>query len=162
MTYKSRWDTLPGEIKKQIYSYNNTKLTADKKREYGIAETDEAWFNNNNELYVKSGEDRIRKLIADAREERKNSQLMPVSSDIEKNLKKTLRNMYREDYQKNILKLFGVNKNGGNKKNKPVIYKKKIILGKERSVYKISGSRKDYLKYKGNFITVKDFISSKR
>jgi hypothetical protein len=53
-------------------------------------------------------------------------------------------------------------KQGGNKKNKPVIYKKKIILGKERSVYKISGSRKDYIKYKGNLVTVSDFIASKR
>ena len=53
-------------------------------------------------------------------------------------------------------------KQGGNKKNKPVIYKKKIILGKERSVYKISGSRKDYIKYKGNLVTVRDFIASKR
>lgn len=53
-------------------------------------------------------------------------------------------------------------KQGGNKKNKPVIYKKKIILGKERSVYKISGSRKDYIKYKGNLVTVSDFIASNR
>lgn len=53
-------------------------------------------------------------------------------------------------------------KKGGNKKNKPVIYKKKIILGKERSVYKISGSRKDYIKYKGNLVTVSDFIASNR
>jgi hypothetical protein len=53
-------------------------------------------------------------------------------------------------------------KQGGNKKNKPVIYKKKIILGKERSIYKISGSRKDYIKYKGNLVTVSDFIASKR
>jgi hypothetical protein len=53
-------------------------------------------------------------------------------------------------------------KQGGNKKNKPVIYKKKIILGKERSVYKISGSRKDYIKYKGNLVTVRNFIASKR
>jgi hypothetical protein len=56
--------------------------------------------------------------------------------------------------------MYGVS--GGNKKNKPVIYKKKIILGKERSIYKISGLRKDYLKYKGNLVTVNDFIASKR
>jgi len=37
----------------------------------------------------------------------------------------------------------------GNKKNKPKIYKNKIILGKERGIYKIPGSRKDYIKYKG-------------
>ncbi|NBO56583.1 MAG: hypothetical protein EBU84_18775 [Actinobacteria bacterium] len=47
---------------------------------------------------------------------------------------------------------------GGNNKNKPMIYKNKIILGKERGIYKIPGSRKDYIKYKGKFIAVKDFI----
>ena len=45
-----------------------------------------------------------------------------------------------------------------NKKNKPNMYKKKIILGKERCIYKIPGSRKDYVKYKGKFIIVKNFI----
>ena len=38
------------------------------------------------------------------------------------------------------------------------MYKKKIILGKERCIYKIPGSRKDYVKYKGKFIIVKNFI----
>lgn len=50
---------------------------------------------------------------------------------------------------------------GGNNKNKPKIYKNKIILGKERGIYKIPGSRKDYIKYKGKFIAVKDFIKLK-
>ena len=50
---------------------------------------------------------------------------------------------------------------GGNNKNKPKIYKNKIILGKERVIYKIPGSRKDYIKYKGKFIAVKDFIKLK-
>ena len=50
---------------------------------------------------------------------------------------------------------------GGNKKNKPKIYKNKIIQGKERNIYKIPGSRKDYIKYKGAFIAVNDYIKSK-
>ena len=34
---------------------------------------------------------------------------------------------------------------------------KKNILGKERCIYKISGDRKEYIKYKGNFIAVRDY-----
>ena len=34
---------------------------------------------------------------------------------------------------------------------------KKNILGKERCIYKITGDRKEYIKYKGNFIAVRDY-----
>ena len=34
---------------------------------------------------------------------------------------------------------------------------KKSILGKERCIYKKAGDRKEYLKYKGDLITVKDY-----
>jgi len=34
---------------------------------------------------------------------------------------------------------------------------KKEILGKERCIYKIQGDRKEYLRYKGDLITVKDY-----
>ena len=57
--------------------------------------------------------------------------------------------------------IYGLPKNGGNKKNKPKIYKNKIIQGKERNIYKIPGSRKDYIKYKGAFIAVNDYIKLK-
>ena len=33
----------------------------------------------------------------------------------------------------------------------------KSILGKERCIYKIQGDRKEYLRYKGDLITVKDY-----
>jgi hypothetical protein len=46
---------------------------------------------------------------------------------------------------------------GGNNKNKPSIIVKKEILGKERCIYKKTGDRKEYVKYKGNLITVKDY-----
>jgi hypothetical protein len=46
---------------------------------------------------------------------------------------------------------------GGNNKNKPSIIVKKEILGKKRCIYKKTGDRKEYVKYKGNLITVKDY-----
>jgi hypothetical protein len=44
---------------------------------------------------------------------------------------------------------------GGSPKIKKV--SKKDILGKERCIYKISGDRKEYVKYKGDLITLKDY-----
>ena len=49
-----------------------------------------------------------------------------------------------------IVKLFG----GGSYKK---TNKKKNILGRERCIYKKSGDRKEYLKYKGDLITVKEY-----
>jgi len=48
---------------------------------------------------------------------------------------------------------------------KPKTYRKtdikKDILGKERIIYKISGSKKEYIKYKGDYIYVKEYIKSR-
>ena len=47
---------------------------------------------------------------------------------------------------------------GGNAKiNKITKQSKKSILGKERCIYKIQGDRKEYLRYKGKLIPVKDY-----
>ena len=49
---------------------------------------------------------------------------------------------------------------GGKKKVKPVkpaMNGKKEILGKQRCIYKKAGDRKEYVKYKGALITVKDY-----
>lgn len=49
-----------------------------------------------------------------------------------------------------IEKIFG---GGSSKKTN----KKKNILGRERCIYKKSGDRKEYLKYKGDLITIKEY-----
>jgi len=41
--------------------------------------------------------------------------------------------------------------------DKPVIIAKKIILGKERCIYKIQGSKREHVKYKSSIITVTDY-----
>jgi hypothetical protein len=46
---------------------------------------------------------------------------------------------------------------GGNSNTEPIKTAKKQILGKERCIYKKTGDRKEYVKHKGNLITVKDY-----
>lgn len=60
------------------------------------------------------------------------------------------KNLTFSQFQKNLQQ-----SGGGNAK----ITKKskKSILGKERCIYKIQGDRKEYLRYKGDLITVKDY-----
>jgi hypothetical protein len=62
------------------------------------------------------------------------------------NNNETVDNMSLNDFIK-------INKSvGGNRK-----INKKSILGKVRCIYKIQGDRKEYLRYKGDLITVKDY-----
>lgn len=56
---------------------------------------------------------------------------------------------------KNLLALMNEPQNGGNAKVKKMA--KKEILGRERCIYKKAGDRKEYLKHKGELITVKDY-----
>jgi hypothetical protein len=50
--------------------------------------------------------------------------------------------------------------NGGAMVNQKVkkCEKKKVVLGKERCIYKVSGSKKDYMKYKGKLVPVTDYV----
>ena len=50
--------------------------------------------------------------------------------------------------------------NGGGMVNQKVkkCEKKKVVLGKERCIYKVSGSKKDYMKYKGKLVPVTDYV----
>ena len=54
------------------------------------------------------------------------------------------------------------NSGGGGMKNQKVkkCENKKVVLGKERCIYKVSGSKKDYMKYKGKLVPVTDYIKS--
>jgi hypothetical protein len=62
------------------------------------------------------------------------------------NNNETVDNMSLNDFIK-------INKSvGGNRK-----INKKSILGKERCIYAIQGDRKEYLRYKGDLIPVKDY-----
>jgi hypothetical protein len=40
---------------------------------------------------------------------------------------------------------------------KPIVITKKLILGKERCIYKVQGSNKEHVKYKGSLIPVADY-----
>ena len=75
--------------------------------------------------------------------------------DIESNIK-------NPSFLLNMLDGVGPKKSGGGMKNQKVkkCEKKKVVLGKERCIYKVSGSKKDYMKYKGKLVPVTDYIKS--
>ena len=61
--------------------------------------------------------------------------------------------VYRTSFNKALEKVGGM-KNQKVKKCE----KKKVVLGKERCIYKVSGSKKDYMKYKGKLVPVTDYV----
>ena len=53
--------------------------------------------------------------------------------------------------------LLNISQGGNRKTNTVKKINKKTILGKERCIYAIQGDRKEYLRYKGDLIPVKDY-----
>jgi hypothetical protein len=63
-------------------------------------------------------------------------------------------------FKKNYNKQGGIGKKTIKNKSKPLkntILQKKEILGKDMRIYKINGSKKEYVKYKGNLISISDY-----
>lgn len=69
------------------------------------------------------------------------------------------RSLKRQQNWKNrgALSKDGVPSNGGFRNKKYSIPQSKVILGKIRRIYKIAGSRKEYIKYKKELIAVSDY-----
>lgn len=65
-----------------------------------------------------------------------------------------MREKYEKYINENNISIEGL-QNGGNAKVTKI--NKKEILGRERCIYKKPGDRKEYLKHKGELITVKDY-----
>lgn len=124
---------------KKIYKING-ELSMD---------NDKVWMENNN-FYVESEETKIKEkleILVDS--------LDKDSGNLKEEDKENYLDEQRKIYRKNYVI---VTQDGGNKKHKPKICEKKIIQGRERCIYNIPGSKKKYVKYKGEFITVKDFV----
>jgi len=82
---------------------------------------------------------------------RKTALLHLLTNNSTGNFKSRIRN---NDISKKLLNI----SQGGNRKTTTVKkIRKKTILGKERCIYAIQGDRKEYLRYKGNLIPVKDY-----
>ena len=63
-------------------------------------------------------------------------------------------------FKKKLQQKGGIGKKTIKNKSKPLkntILQKKEILGKDMRIYKINGSKKEYVKYKGNLISISDY-----
>ena len=122
------------------------------------ADTDTDTYNKA-QAYSKEEKAKFKQILGDANLDKK-----VIDSEIllginEEN--KTMR--LKEQLEKLMENIDANNKNpssGGKRKvnpDKPAMNGKKEILGKQRCIYKKAGDRKEYVKYKGVLITVKDY-----
>jgi hypothetical protein len=103
------------------------------------------YYNNANKLH-----DNV-KTTDDINKYRKTALLHLLTNNSMGNFKSRIIN---NDISKELLNI----SQGGNRKTTTVKkISKKTILGKERCIYAIQGDRKEYLRYKGNLIPVKDY-----
>ncbi len=135
-------------------SYNNQKKIY-KINVDSFMPNEDVWIKNN-ELYVRSEETEIAEklqILVDSLDKDSGN----LTEEDTENYLNEEREKYRKKYITEISEIPKI-QGGGNKKHKPKICEKKIIQGRERCIYNIPGSKKKYVKYKGEFITLKDFV----
>lgn len=125
-----------------------------------------SWFKTSQEQYAKELIDEIDiyldSMTKDVKKEHHSDYFELINDNI-KNIDTILpqlsnRNLIaRLTEQRASLTVYLQRFRGGNGKTKIKKIDKKVILGKERCIYTKLGDRKEYLKYKGELITVKDF-----
>jgi hypothetical protein len=69
----------------------------------------------------------------------------------------TAKNSTRVARMLSTLNPFSKKSDGGYKNKKSSVSQSKEILGKQRRIYKVAGSRKEHVKYKGQLIPVSDY-----
>jgi hypothetical protein len=92
----------------------------------------------------------IMQLLRIIKENKNDAKRMNTLTELRNKLERYNEKLQGYIFPQCIVKLFG----GGSYKK---TNKKKNILGRERCIYKKSGDRKEYLKYKGDLITVKEY-----
>jgi hypothetical protein len=109
---------------------------------------------DNKETHLNINENLKTKITEYIKEQINNNKNTPEQTLLLSELLGSINNTVIPD-RKTVIKDFFQTFGGGNIKIKKTV--KKEILGKERCIYKKSGDRKEYLKYKGGLITVSEY-----
>ena len=123
------------------------------------ADTDTDTYNKA-QAYSKEEKAKFKQILGDANLDKKviDSEILlgineeNKTAELKRQLEKLMENIGNND-NNNL-------SSGGKRKvnpDKPAMNGKKEILGKQRCIYKKAGDRKEYVKYKGVLITVKDY-----
>ena len=109
--------------------------------------------------HIRTIDNNINSLLQTIKENRDNTNIVNELTPLLKKLQEYSYNRTLSKYfivfkcGENGIKGLVTSKRGGSYKKT----NKKNILGKERCIYKKSGDRKEYIKYKGNFIAVREY-----